>query len=732
MVKLSIMVPVLLKKKGLVEKTGELKYGEYQPGSQVDTEWTLTLNKAQYEFSGLTIIDVLPGEIVGGVDGITITPQTDSDVGKTLGYSDGVIGDNHQYNFGISSEKYNKNALKLDFDSSYSGKTITVKFTTRNSWSALEGDSFMNYASAFTGSGLYEDTSGKVTVEENIRKNAFKQGTKQLEDKENSTVLWQIGIGTHLDNYFGIGKVDSTDEESKNRIPTVTIDEVLNSGAEHDYLSLPTNKDDYTLYHIDKKNNSVTKGEKIAQANYEIVLDGNGQITINFLNDNDEINAFMVEFETPINFAKWMSDSEVKSVPGKFDFNNKATINYGNVKDLEVEAKLDQTSDGIYLNKESALDNPQGYKIGWNAVINPDAKTLRNMTITDVLTGEHSIITDTDSFKLYKVDKAGISYSEKDGKLIPTVNKNYLDGELVRGEDYDISPIEELDSSGKTQNGFVITIHGKVETPLYLEYETTITGNSSTYSNKISVSSSDYDVESSHEVGVSAGGRRQARSAIFRKVDGINKKIIAGATFKLEELKEVNLDKNNPNNWQAAKNIFGAEIEEVTSDASGYFEFLYLNTSTTYRVVETKAAEEYSSAMEPIILEYNDADNWNKKTQNVENLKIGPTANLTIQKEVENLGKDNQFEFEIRAYNSSDADSVDTNFTGTFETEGSGSSSQKVVFKNGVGTFSLAGDKDLTIKDLPIYVPSKDTQKLSGTTLLGRNPSQKTIQLNTR
>lgn len=683
---------------GLVVKTGELKYGDYRSDDTVETEWTLTINAAKYKFETLTIIDVLPGKLAETGIKMLVNGESVDLENYEEGFSSRTKhAATHQYDFydeESSAAKYH--ALKISFDKTYSEKTITLTFSTYNNWDDIEGKYFVNRASAITGSGFYEDAKASVYVKDDIVENAFKHGKNMLDGKDNSTVKWTIGVGTHLNSLFGAErKANEGDGSQKDRVSEVTITDTVNLNAAYEYLTLPTETSAYSVYTL-KSSTDLSLDEKLKDDMYDLTIGTNGEITITFKNDTDDIKSFALVFETPIDFDKWQSDEETRTVPTDFVFNNNATISYdGIADDLKVKASTGMVSDGLYLKKNHS--SVEGNVINWNAVINPDSQTLRKLKIVDELSGNHEAI--VSSFKIYEAEK--VSYKLENGKLVAYVDpQNGIGTELKQGVDYTVT-------TSKEDNSFRIEMNGTVSVPLYFEYQTYITANDGNYGNKITVNSVGYSDETSHTVTASAGGYRDSRFARFQKVDGDDHRIeLEGATFKLEQLSNVNADKNDESNWSAAKDIFGETIGEVTSDENGHIEFLYLGTSTTYRVVETQPADDYSNAMAPIMLEATDYNNWSGKTQLIENWPTGPTANITIHKAVERLGTDNTFEFEIRAYRSMSDNEVDTTFSGEYETEGSGSDSQKIVFKKGVATFNLTGNTKLTIKDLPVYVPS--------------------------
>lgn len=692
---------------GLLNKDGELNYGDYQPGGKFETTWTLKINKDQLKYTDLSIVDVLPGELVNGSVKISENlgdnyVPLNNDLYET-GYSDGSKDNNGVYKFSTDSDDGEKNAIQFNFGNEYSGKTIYIQFKTVQSWSDIEEtgkkDGYIrNTAQAVLNNynGIIEEDDASVTVPYRLHNDAFKDGQNVIKDKENSSVSWTIGIGTKLENTFG---------PEDDQINTVTVNDVVNKDI--NYLTLSKDPKDYKLYAIDanKAGTELNLGAELK--NYELKLTGDGKIEITFMEDSDAtepsegVHSFALVFSTPINFDAWQKDGG-EEVPKRFEFVNKATIQYGDsTETLEVEAETSISSDGVYLKKES--DGHEGNFLKWNALINPDGKDLEGLEITDTLKGNHSVIlTDDEKFKLYNAE---VEYVEDNGNLVPEKLSHDEDNPLIKGVDYVVEP-------ASNNKGFTLKFLKSIDNPIYMEYQTYASAEGGTFENALSVSSSGYKGTSSSKITIQAHGLTKYNAVRLQKIDGSdNDEPLSGAQFKLQELK-TNGDADNEEDWVDAKDPNGSEYGIKTSDSSGYVEFQGLAPRETYRVIEVKALDGYSNAMEPMIFLPKESDEWSGEVQKIRNWKIGEKGNLDISKFIDGLSSSDVFEFEIYTYRGKDATKPDAHFNDvSYETIGDGSSNQKVKFVNGVGTVSLRADKNLTIIDLPVYVPGPNADE---------------------
>ncbi|WP_182201148.1 SpaA isopeptide-forming pilin-related protein [Paraliobacillus salinarum] len=334
-------------KQGVLIKTG--KAADYKAKTK---DWSISLNKDQYEMNNLIIEDTMP-------DGFT--PRVDDIVIK----HGGTLLSNAEYE--ATFDQASK-AFKITFLTQIT-KRVDISYTTDIDFDvAGYGASYKNIVDATwqTTDNIDQTQTGSATFDPGsyTKENGFKGGTYNVVNK---TVTWEIGINYNDTTLVNPVVRDIIEKNQNFDINTVKV-YAMNRGSEA---------------------NSFTRGEEIDSSQYdiiEVVENGQPGFEVHFKNTITE--AYLIEFETDLNG---------EMVEGTY--NNTATIKDDTGQQFDLTGTVSPHEGGTLVDKSANQNNDNPRIVNWTVDINFSQSKVNDVEITDTLGVNQSLY--PDSFVIY-------------------------------------------------------------------------------------------------------------------------------------------------------------------------------------------------------------------------------------------------------------------------------------------------------------------------------------------
>ncbi|WP_088884212.1 SpaA isopeptide-forming pilin-related protein [Bacillus spizizenii] len=453
-------------------------------------DWTITVNKNNYEMNNWTLDDQFEsGGLVLIDDSFKIqdttnnkTLQKDKDYTLTKkpehkGFTLALIGD-----YAKTNSQF-KITYTTTFNADYSNEI--VKNTAQSTWTDQYGNERTN------------KVSSGFTPNHQTTNNGFKNGSYNAVSKE---ITWKIGI-----NYNG--------EPTKNPY----IKDAITDPQQFVPGSVVVKS--YTI----NKNGSITEGDALDPSKYEVEepSEKNERTLTVHLKTGDSV-PYLIEFKTSLK----------GQVIDQNQYTNKATYYNDGYADRTLTGSVSVTNGGSLVFKGGKQN---GSYIDWNINVNSSQSTLDDVKVTD--TPDENQILDADSFKVYqaKYDENGV-VKDSSGNLTAG------DVELQKDKDYTLD-IKTDNTTG--EQSFVLKFIGsykQIDRAYVIKYRSliNIAGTNGHVKNKVSISGTNVKEQtqensSSIFVAISSGdgsGSGDKGSLTIFKT-GEDDKALEGAEFQL-------------------------------------------------------------------------------------------------------------------------------------------------------------------------------------------------------
>lgn len=341
-----------------VTSTGNIKQGVLiKQGKAADykaktKDWSIMLNKDQYEMNNLIIEDTMPDGFTPRVDDIVIKH------GGTL-----LSNAEYEATFDQASKTF-----KITFLTQITER-VDISYTTDIDFDvAGYGTSYKNTVDATweTKDNNNEKQSGTATFDPGsyTKENGFKGGSYNVENK---TIKWEIGVN-YNDTTLDKPVVRDIIEKNQNfDVNTVKV-YAMNRGSEA---------------------NSFTRGEAVDSSQYDIIeVVENGQPGFEVRFKNTITEAYLIEFETNLNG---------EMVEGKYD--NTATITDENNESFDLTGSVTPHEGGTVVDKSASQNTDNPRVVNWTVDINFSQSKVNDVEITDTLGVNQSLY--PDSFVIY-------------------------------------------------------------------------------------------------------------------------------------------------------------------------------------------------------------------------------------------------------------------------------------------------------------------------------------------
>ncbi|MCY9417804.1 Ig-like domain-containing protein [Bacillus inaquosorum] len=495
-------------------------------------DWTITVNKNNYEMNNWTLDDQFEsGGLVLIDDSFKIqditnnkTLQKDKDYTLTKkpghkGFTLALIGDYKK------TDSQFKITYTTTFNADYSNES--VKNTAQSTWTDQNGNERTN------------KVSSGFTPNHQTTNNGFKNGSYNAVSKE---ITWKIGV-----NYNG--------EPTKNPY----IKDAITDPQQFVPGSVVVKS--YTI----NKNGSITEGDALDPSKYDVEEpSANNERTLTVHLKTGDSVPYLIEFKTSLK----------GQVIDQNQYTNKATYHNDGYADRTLTGSVSVTNGGNLVFKGGKQN---GSYIDWNINVNSSQSTLDDVKVTD--TPDENQILDADSFKVYqaKYDENGV-VKDSSGNLTAG------DVELQKDKDYTLD-IKTNNTTG--EQSFVLTFIGsykQIDRAYLIKYRSliNIAGTNGHVKNKVSISGTNVKEQtqensSSIFVAISSGdgsGSGEKGSLTIFKT-GEDDKALEGADFQL---------------WsEDAKQL----LRKGTTDAGGKLTFGNIRYGS-YVLKEVKAPDGYT------------------------------------------------------------------------------------------------------------------------------------------
>ncbi|MCY8254079.1 Ig-like domain-containing protein, partial [Bacillus spizizenii] len=453
-------------------------------------DWTITVNKNNYEMNNWTLDDQFEsGGLVLIDDSFKIqdttnnkTLQKDKDYTLTKkpehkGFTLALIGDY------AKTDSQFKITYTTTFNADYSNES--VKNTAQSTWTDQYGNERTN------------KVSSGFTPNHQTTNNGFKNGSYNAVSKE---ITWKIGV-----NYNG--------EPTKNPY----IKDAITDPQQFVPGSVVIKS--YTI----NKNGSITEGDALDPSKYEVEepSEKNERTLTVHLKTGDSV-PYLIEFKTSLK-GKVIDQNK---------YTNKATYHNDGYADRTLTGSVSVVDGGSLIFKGGKQN---GSYIDWSINVNSSQSTLDDVKVTD--TPDENQILDADSFKVYqaKYDENGV-VKDSSGNLIAG------DVELQKDKDYTLN-IKTDNTTG--EQSFVLEFIGsykQIDRAYVIKYRSliNIAGTSGHVKNKVSISGTNVkeqtqETSSSIFVAISSGdgsGSGEKGSLTIFKT-GEDNNALEGADFQL-------------------------------------------------------------------------------------------------------------------------------------------------------------------------------------------------------
>ncbi|MCY9193220.1 Ig-like domain-containing protein, partial [Bacillus spizizenii] len=453
-------------------------------------DWTITVNKNNYEMNNWTLDDQFEsGGLVLIDDSFKIqdttnnkTLQKDKDYTLTKkpehkGFTLALIGDY------AKTDSQFKITYTTTFNADYSNES--VKNTAQSTWTDQYGNERTN------------KVSSGFTPNHQTTNNGFKNGSYNAVSKE---ITWKIGV-----NYNG--------EPTKNPY----IKDAITDPQQFVPGSVVIKS--YTI----NKNGSITEGDALDPSKYEVEepSEKNERTLTVHLKTGDSV-PYLIEFKTSLK-GKVIDQNK---------YTNKATYHNDGYADRTLTGSVSVVDGGSLIFKGGKQN---GSYIDWSINVNSSQSTLDDVKVTD--TPDENQILDADSFKVYqaKYDENGV-VKDSSGNLIAG------DVELQKDKDYTLN-IKTDNTTG--EQSFVLEFIGsykQIDRAYVIKYRSliNIVGTSGHVKNKVSISGTNVkeqtqETSSSIFVAISSGdgsGSGEKGSLTIFKT-GEDDNALEGADFQL-------------------------------------------------------------------------------------------------------------------------------------------------------------------------------------------------------
>lgn len=453
-------------------------------------DWTITVNKNNYEMNNWTLDDQFEsGGLVLIDDSFKIqdttnnkTLQKDKDYTLTKkpehkGFTLALIGDY------AKTDSQFKITYTTTFNADYSNES--VKNTAQSTWTDQYGNERTN------------KVSSGFTPNHQTTNNGFKNGSYNAVSKE---ITWKIGV-----NYNG--------EPTKNPY----IKDAITDPQQFVPGSVVIKS--YTI----NKNGSITEGNALDPSKYEVEepSEKNERTLTVHLKTGDSV-PYLIEFKTSLK-GKVIDQNK---------YTNKATYHNDGYADRTLTGSVSVVDGGSLIFKGGKQN---GSYIDWSINVNSSQSTLDDVKVTD--TPDENQILDADSFKVYqaKYDENGV-VKDSSGNLIAG------DVELQKDKDYTLN-IKTDNTTG--EQSFVLEFIGsykQIDRAYVIKYRSliNIAGTSGHVKNKVSISGTNVkeqtqETSSSIFVAISSGdgsGSGEKGSLTIFKT-GEDNNALEGADFQL-------------------------------------------------------------------------------------------------------------------------------------------------------------------------------------------------------
>ncbi|MCY8204521.1 Ig-like domain-containing protein [Bacillus sp. N12A5] len=453
-------------------------------------DWTITVNKNNYEMNNWTLDDQFEsGGLVLIDDSFKIqditnnrTLQKDKDYTLTKkpghqGFTLALIGDYKKTNSQF------KMTYTTTFNADYSNES--VKNTAQSTWTDQNGNERTN------------KVSSGFTPNHQTTNNGFKNGSYNAVSKE---ITWKIGV-----NYNG--------EPTKNPY----IKDAITDPQQFVPGSVVVKS--YTI----NKNGSITEGDALDPSKYDVEepSEKNERTLTVHLKTGDSV-PYLIEFKTSLK----------GQVIDQNQYTNKATYYNDGYADRTLTGSVSVTNGGNLVFKGGKQN---GSYIDWNINVNSSQSTLDDVKVTD--TPDENQILDADSFKVYqaKYDENGV-VKDSSGNLTAG------DVELQKDKDYTLD-IKTNNTTG--EQSFVLTFIGsykQIDRAYVIKYRSliNIAGTNGHVKNKVSISGTNVKEQTQENTssifvaissGDGSGSGEKGSLTIFKT--GEDDKALEGADFQL-------------------------------------------------------------------------------------------------------------------------------------------------------------------------------------------------------
>lgn len=495
-------------------------------------DWTITVNKNNYEMNNWTLDDQFEsGGLVLIDDSFKIqditnnkTLQKDTDYTLTKktghkGFTLALIGDYKK------TDSQFKITYTTTFNADYSNES--VKNTAQSTWTDQNGNERTN------------KVSSGFTPNHQTTNNGFKNGSYNAVSKE---ITWKIGV-----NYNG--------ELTKNPY----IKDVITDPQQFVPGSVVVKS--YTI----NKNGSITEGDALDPSKYDVEEpSANNERTLTVHLKTGDSVPYLIEFKTSLK----------GQVIDQKQYTNKATYHNDGYADRTLTGSVSVTNGGNLVFKGGKQN---GSYIDWNINVNSSQSTLDDVKVTD--TPDENQILDADSFKVYqaKYDENGV-VKDSSGNLTAG------DVELQKDKDYTLD-IKTDNTTG--EQSFVLTFIGsykQIDRAYVIKYRSliNIAGTNGHVKNKVSISGTnvkEQTQENSSSIfvaissGDGSGSGEKGSLTIFKTSE--DDKALEGADFQLwsEDTKQL--------------------LRKGTTDAGGKLTFGNIRYGS-YVLKEVKAPDGYT------------------------------------------------------------------------------------------------------------------------------------------
>ncbi|MEC0581409.1 SpaA isopeptide-forming pilin-related protein [Bacillus spizizenii] len=453
-------------------------------------DWTITVNKNNYEMNNWTLDDQFEsGGLVLIDDSFKIqdttnnkTLQKDKDYTLTKkpehkGFTLALIGD-----YAKTNSQF-KITYTTTFNADYSNESVMN--TAQSTWTDQYGNERTN------------KVSSGFTPNHQTTNNGFKNGSYNAVSKE---ITWKIGV-----NYNG--------EPTKNPY----IKDAITDPQQFVPGSVVVKS--YTI----NKNGSITEGDALDPSKYEVEepSEKNERTLTVHLKTGDSV-PYLIEFKTSLK-GKVIDQNK---------YTNKATYHNDGYADRTLTGSVSVVDGGSLIFKGGKQN---GSYIDWSINVNSSQSTLDDVKVTD--TPDENQILDADSFKVYqaKYDENGV-VKDSSGNLIAG------DVELQKDKDYTLN-IKTDNTTG--EQSFVLEFIGsykQIDRAYVIKYRSliNIAGTSGHVKNKVSISGTNVkeqtqETSSSIFVAISSGdgsGSGEKGSLTIFKT-GEDDNALEGADFQL-------------------------------------------------------------------------------------------------------------------------------------------------------------------------------------------------------